>query len=253
MNTLPPPPRLLQVLRALANDGLNLIFPPRCIHCARAGWLLCPACAQLVQPVGAQICAQCGRPQSAPIKQCAQCQLLPTSALQIVRIAALHSTPLREAIHALKYADRRELAVPLARYLVATAFVAPWRATAAGATPIDGVIPIPLHQARQAARGYNQAELLAQAFCLRMQLPLRTAWLTRQRSTHSQVGLSAVERRANVDDAFAAPAAVYGKRLLLIDDVYTTGATMQACAAALSQAGAAAVYGLALACPQLSG
>ncbi len=179
----------------------------------------------------------------------------------MVRIAALHHTPLRESIHALKYENRRELADPLARYLVA-AFIEP-APVSAGITskgemasrigPLDGVLPVPLHQERLVERGYNQSELLAQAFCVRLQLPLRTAWLTRQRATHSQVGLNAVARRTNVDDAFLANSAVQGKRLLLIDDVYTTGATMQACATALAQAGAAAVYGLALACPQLPG
>ena len=244
-----PPPRLRQLLGTLAADTLDLLFPPRCLHCARAGWLFCPACAQLVQPIGVQICAQCGRPQPTAIPQCAQCRLLPTPTLTQVRIAARYETPLREAIHALKYQDRRELAMPLARYLVATALVAPWR-TPAGA--VDGVIPVPLHERRLAERGYNQSELLAQAFCLRLQLPLRTTWLRRQRSTQSQVGLTAVERQHNMDNAFMATTAVLGQRILLIDDVYTTGATMRACATALRQAGATVVYGLALAAPPLT-
>ena len=103
---------------------------------------------------------------------------------------------------------------------------------------------------RYQERGYNQAELLASAFCDRVQLPLQAGWLVRQRSTHSQVGLTAVERQRNVEDAFVAADAVLGKRLLLIDDVYTTGATMRACAQAALDAGAAIVYGLALACPR---
>ena len=242
-----PPPRLRQLLGTLAADALDLLFPPRCLHCARAGWLFCPACAQLVQPIGAQICAQCGRPQPTAIPQCAQCRLLPTPTLTQARIAARHETPLREAIHALKYQGRRELAAPLARYLVAAALVAPWRTGT-----VDGVIPVPLHERRLAERGYNQAELLAQAFCQRLQLPLQTRCLTRQRSTQSQVGLTAVERQQNMDDAFVATTVVHGQRLLLIDDVYTTGATMRACATALLQAGATVVYGLALAAPPLS-
>lgn len=245
MKSLLPPSRLLQGLRIVAHDGIDLLFPPRCLHCARVGWSLCPACAQLVQPIGDAICAQCGRPQPAPVQQCLQCQQLPPSALQAVRIAALHHPPLREAIHALKYEDRRELAALLARYLVATAQPLPWlqRETLAG------VIPVPLHQERLAERGYNQAELLAAAYCEQMGSPLRSHWLTRQRATHSQVGLNAAERQTNVASAFIAAPAVRGKTLLLIDDVYTTGATMRACAAALAVAGAATIYGLALACP----
>lgn len=179
--------------------------------------------------------------------QCAQCQPLPAPTLTQVRIAARHATPLREAIHALKYQDRRELAAPLARYLVAAALIAPW-----GTGAVDGVIPVPLHERRLAERGYNQSERLAQAFCLRLQLPLRTTWLRRQRSTQSQVGLTALERQHNMDAAFVATTAVQGQCILLIDDVYTTGATMRACATALRQAGATVVYGLALAAPPLT-
>ena len=115
---------------------------------------------------------------------------------------------------------------------------------------IDGVVPVPLSRERREERGYNQAELLASAFCYGVQLPLCSAWLVRQRATQSQVGLSAVERRHNVQGAFMAASAVAGKRILLVDDVYTTGATMQACAEAALNAGATAVYGLALACPR---
>lgn len=156
-------------------------------------------------------------------------------------------------IHAFKYEQRPELAVPLARYLVALVQTLPWRQTFPS---VDGVVPIPLYSARQQERGYNQAELLAGAFCHGIQLchgvqlPLCSAWLVRQRSTHSQVGLTAMERQRNVEDAFVATNAVVGKRLLLIDDVFTTGATMRACAQAALDAGAHAVYGLALACPR---
>lgn len=164
-----------------------------------------------------------------------------------VRIAALHASPLRELIHAFKYEQQPELAAPLARYLVALVQTLPW----SGVFPsVDGVVPVPLYSVRHAERGYNQAELLAGAFCHRVQLPLYAGWLVRQRSTQSQVGLTAGERQRNVEDAFLATNAVFGKRLLLIDDVYTTGATMRACAQAALDAGAVAVYGLALACPR---
>lgn len=167
--------------------------------------------------------------------------------VMLVRIAALHTTPLREAIHALKYDQHPELAKPLARYLVALIQTLP---NAASFCAVDGVVPVPLYDARRQARGYNQAELLASAFCHSVQLPLRSAWLARQRATQSQVGLTVAERQQNVQDAFVAAQAVAGKRLLLIDDVYTTGATMRACAQAALAAGAQTVVGLALACPR---
>ncbi|MEZ4860776.1 MAG: hypothetical protein R3C14_05690 [Caldilineaceae bacterium] len=165
----------------------------------------------------------------------------------MTRIAALHTTPLREAIHTFKYENRPELAELLARYLVALQMQLDplWKTWS-----VDGVVPVPLHDARLAERGYNQAELLADAFGRKVQLPVHPAWIRRQRLTQSQVGLSAQARQQNVEDAFVAHPAVRGQRLLLLDDVYTTGATMRACAAAALAAGATAVYGLALACPR---
>ena len=226
---------------------LDLLFPPQCVACRRAGALVCDACAQAVLPVGPTICAGCGRPQAHAVTRCDQCQHLTADPLSGVRIAALHSSPLREMIHAFKYEQQPELATPLARYLVALIQTLPW---SAAFPSVDGVVPIPLYSARYQERGYNQAELLASAFCHSVQLPLCSAWLLRQRATSSQVGLTAVERRRNVEDAFVATHAVFGKRLLLIDDVFTTGATMRACAQAALDAGASAVYGLALACPR---
>jgi competence protein ComFC len=226
---------------------LDFVFPPQCVACRAYGALLCASCAQRVQPVGLTICECCGRPQPTTVVQCTQCRQQLRLSIRSLRIAALHTSPLREAIHAFKYGQQPELAAPLARYLVATIQASTWQSTL---HRIEGVVPVPLSRERREERGYNQAELLASAFCYSVQLPLCSAWLVRQRATQSQVGLNAVERQHNVAGAFVAARAVTGKELLLIDDVYTTGATMQACAEALLNAGATAVYGLALACPR---
>lgn len=241
-----------QVTKGLAfwlYRGVDLLFPPQCVACRRNGWWLCPPCAQIAEPVGDVICDRCGRPQVRPTLRCDACrlQLRSAAACQIVRIATIHATPIREAIHALKYDNRPELAEPLARYLTATVMRAPWRDRYLAT---DGVIPVPLHAERRQARGYNQSELLASAFCRQTRLPLQATWLVRQRPTQSQVGLSATERQNNVDSAFVADRAVQGKRIILVDDVYTTGATIEACAAALHAAGARSVVGLALSCPR---
>lgn len=166
---------------------------------------------------------------------------------QMVRIAALHTPPMREAIHALKYENRPELAEPLARYLVAALLTAPRHPFTSA---LDVVVPVPLHEVRRRERGYNQSELLARAFCKRSGLPHAPNLLSRERPTASQVGLNALERQANVAEAFVAKGDLAGKQILLVDDVYTTGATMRACAVALQTAGAEAVYGLTLACPK---
>ena len=239
--------RIVHRLNWLQSAILDFVFPPQCVACRAYGALLCATCAQRVQPVGSTICACCGRPQTTTVAQCEQCRQQAVISISSVRIAAIHLSPMREAIHAFKYGQQPELAAPLARYLLALVQSPSWQATL---RLIDGVVPVPLNWARRQERGYNQAELLASAFCYGVQLPLCSAWLARQRATHSQVGLSAVERRQNVQGAFVAASAVAGKCILLVDDVYTTGATMQACAEAALNAGATAVYGLALACPK---
>lgn len=224
----------------------DLFFPPRCVGCARAGFVFCPHCAQAVTPIAAPICAHCGRPQSQPVALCTACKTGGREAFSLLRVATVYSDPLRPAIHALKYGGQPELATPLARYLIAVAQQPPWPEILAG---VDGVVPVPLHSQRLVERGYNQSALLAGVFAERMGLVHREGWLSRARQTRSQVGLSALERQQNVADAFTADSAVLGKRLLLIDDVFTTGATLTACAQALEEAGAAAIYGLVLSTP----
>lgn len=224
----------------------DLFFPPQCIACHRVGFVFCPQCAQTVEPVVPPICPHCGRPQPQPLPLCSRCQMGERDAFSLVRIATLYRAPLRQAIHALKYGGQPELAGPLSRYLVAVVQRPPWPEILAG---IDGIVPVPLHVARLTKRGYNQSALLAGGLSERVRLELAENWLIRTRQTESQVGLSAVQRQQNVADAFHADASVAGKRLLLVDDVFTTGATLAACAQALRQAGAAAVYGLALATP----
>jgi ComF family protein len=154
--------------------------------------------------------------------------------------------PLRQAIHAFKYEGQPELAPLLARYLVAVYSEPPWSTLP---QPITAVVPVPLHEQRLAQRGYNQAELLAMNFSSAVGLSLQPAWLARIRDTCHQVGLGPGERHANVQDAFRATDAVAGHCLLLVDDVYTTGSTLRACATAALDAGARAVYALTLAQP----
>ena len=252
---------LLFLIRRLGSYLLNLIFPLRCVGCQRSGQLFCDACAQEVPAAPAQqVCHLCR--QSLPAdpaalgKPCAGCQ----NPLIFVRSAALHTYPLRPAIHALKYRNTEdqpsdpvnylravEIARKLTNYLHATAMEAPWPAIMAG---LDGVVPVPLHVEKMSKRGYNQAGLLAEDLASRSAVPFLDGALGRVNATRSQVGLTALERLENMKGAFqAAPEQVQGKSLLLVDDVYTTGATMRECAAALRRAGASTVFGLALARP----
>jgi ComF family protein len=162
----------------------------------------------------------------------------PLPPLAGVAATSVHTGALREAVQALKYENGRSLAQrPLGERLVERLATLNWT--------IDILIPVPLHTERLQSRGYNQAQLLGEYVAETMMLPISPAALTRQRYTQSQVELGAQARLANVQDAFVAdPQAVSGKTILLIDDVYTTGATLSACAVAALAAGARTVYGL---------
>jgi ComF family protein len=178
-----------------------------------------------------------------PAGLCAACQADATVHLAGLRVAARYEGTVRQAMWQLKYHRQRRLAEPLGDLLAgACADLVP---------QIDLIVPVPLHSSRQRQRGFNQAELLARQCALRLGLPARADVLTRIRATPPQVGLGVAARAANVAGAFAVrtPAPVAGRRLLLVDDVCTSGATLGAGAEPLRAAGALVVWGLAVARP----
>ena len=206
---------------------LDLLFPPRCAGCGRGGKWFCSQCQAEIMRVPS------GLPVPAPLAG--------------LWIAGFHIHPLDHAIHALKYRGKRRLAEPLGLLLAET-----YRREARFRLPPDALLPVPLHKRRVAERGYNQSALLARVVSRELGLPLVEDALTRARDTPQQVGLSGGQRRKNVAGAFVCQSGhplIAGRRLVLLDDVCTTGATMTACAEALLAAGAREVWGLALACP----
>jgi len=140
------------------------------------------------------------------------------------------------AVQALKYEHATELAAPLAKRLAAILKRAPWQ--------IDRIIPVPMPSARLAKRGYNQAKLIADELARQRNLPCDPDTLTRTRETPTQVGLTREQRLANVSGAFKATTDLTGAHVLIVDDVFTTGATMAACITAAYTAGASHVFGL---------
>jgi ComF family protein len=204
------------------------------------GTWFCSDCLVSVQPVPTPICPQCGRPTPGE-RLCSQCRSNPGQ-LDGIRSVALHTGALRQAIHHFKYQRRRELADTLGLMLFDY-----WQKAD---IPADLVLPVPLHPSRQKERGYNQAALLAGVLAAQAQLPLNQTGLTRTRATAPQVGLGVEERKANVQDAFRWTGdGLKGVCVLLIDDVCTTGATLQACAKVLRRGGADLIWALTLARP----
>lgn len=218
---------------------LDLIYPPQCPGCGRVGVLFCEHCRALVQAYPTNICPRCARPQPAG-SLCPVCKATP-SPLDAVFPATVFVHPIREAIHAFKYEGVADLAGPLTDWLVAV-----WQQRGLTA---DLIVPVPLHARREAERGYNQAVLLGRELSRRVGAPVAPAELIRTVRTRPQVGLSRDERRANIAGAFRCAGRVTDIRVVLVDDVCTTGATLEACAAALKASGAKQVVGLTVARP----
>jgi ComF family protein len=156
-----------------------------------------------------------------------------------VRIAYVFEGPIRHALHQLKYYRRRRVARPLGALMAAHLQSHP--------LPCDALVPVPLHQKRLKERGFNQAELLACEVAAATGLPLIAGPLERIRATRQQALLDTPGRIENVLDAFMWTGSAPPARIVLVDDVLTTGATVNACAAALRAGGAREVYALALA------
>ncbi|MFO8101275.1 MAG: ComF family protein [Dehalococcoidia bacterium] len=225
--------RLAQIPEAF----LDLLFPLRCIGCGMEGGLICPSCTRGFPPLPSPFCERCG----LPLKGAASCPKCNANPLQIngIRSIFLHEKLARDAIHTLKYNNLKSLAGPLANFMA--------RYLQSNPLPADVLVPVPMHSKRLRRRGYNQAQLLAKELGKLMGLPLSSTSLVRVTNTTSQVALKAQGRQANVAGAFSCKDNdLAGKRVLLIDDVCTTGATLNACAISLKAAGAASVWGLTL-------
>ena len=218
---------MLVTMQSLRDQLLDLFFPPRCAACRRRGALLCAAC-----------CAACRLvPESANRDQHNR---LASSVLASTAGAYIFEGSIREALHALKYHRQGRIAVPLGDLLM--------RYLAAHPLTVDAVVPVPLHPDRLRQRGYNQAALLAARLSQHLGVPLLERQVVRVRHTSQQADLNRAERRANVHAAFAWQSKHRPPpRILVIDDVLTTGATVEAVAEALHVAGARTVHALALA------
>ncbi len=226
------------VVRLAASAILDLLFPLRCLCCGVEGTMLCASCAESLPRIGSPYCDHCGSPLSKD-SLCRSCTVhRPT--IDGIRSLFIFEGMARKAVHGLKYGGLKAAASPLAGLLGQFLDRNP--------IPADVIVPVPLHKKRLRSRGYNQSSLLAKPLAKTAGLPMREHLLVRKRDTVSQAKTtSAAERRRNVQGAFVAPHNLDGDRVLLIDDVCTTGATMDACATALMAAGARSVWGLTLA------
>jgi ComF family protein len=229
--------------------ALTTLYVPRCAACDRRvapDEPLCATCAISLEPLG-PACPRCAEPLAGPSAlPCARCRRQPLP-LEAVIAPWRYGGELGRALRRMKLARvpeiGRELAPLLAPFLTATV----------GAGAVDVIVPVPLHWSRLTRRGFNQAQVLAEeaARFARLDTPIDALSLRRTRATPSQTGLSAAARARNVHGAFAVAGRrarhLVGRRVLLLDDIATTGATLAAASRAVQAAGATAVLGLVVA------
>lgn len=223
---------------------IDCLFPPLCHYCREPlhdsrKTRLCDSCLAGLTLLESPLCPLCGYPYlhgSCSDHLCGACTVA-RPAFDSARGALVFDGAVRELIHRLKYGGKTILRRPLA--LLAADHLDRF---VCGSSP-EMIIPVPLHKKRLRQRGFNQAILVGEIFAKQWGLPLLRNTLRRVRWTEPQVNLSAAERPENVKGAFALEqiSEIAGKRILLVDDVYTTGSTVKECAKVLKSGGAGSV------------
>lgn len=219
--------------------ALDAVFPRNCLGCGTAGSFLCASCLATAPRAAPPRCPTCWMPGSLSDSPCWRCRQRPPH-FEAARCPFVFEGVTREAVNTLKYRGLSALvagmAAPMAECLLQ------W------APPVEAIVPVPMVGQRRRLRGYNQSELLARELSRLTGLPLASRALVRGRSGLPQARSASQEaRRRNVAEVFALGAAPVAGNLLLVDDVLTSGATLDACARVLRAGGAGPVYALTFA------
>lgn len=231
--------------KTVGETGVNLLFPRRCPVCGDVvrpfGELICPDCVKELSLVHQPVCQKCGKEvESDRIEYCPDCMRHHRTIVKNLALLNYDSTASR-SMSAIKYKGRRE-------YLdfYAQAVCARFGKRIAGIGP-DGLVPVPVHPSRKRKRGFNQAELLANHIGKILGISVYPDGLRRVKKTMPQKQLNQEERLKNLRQAFV-PGWLpdHVRTVLLVDDIYTTGSTMEACAKSLTSMGVEKVYGLTL-------
>lgn len=235
----------LRTAKTIAKAVTELLYPPHCPVCdeilSRPADGICAPCRARVRTVGDPYCVKCGKPlNDGQIIYCHDCGV--TEHIFTRGRSLFYYEDIRESVYRFKYEGRQEYASFYADETVRVL------GKEIGAWHAEALIPIPLHRAKMKKRGYNQAALFAEALSVRLGIPVLERTLVRERNTIPQKGLNREERQKNLKKAFKiVQNDVKLKTIILIDDIYTTGSTVDAVGALLRQAGAADIYVITLA------
>lgn len=222
-----------EAIQKLFDGGLEFLFPSHCAGCRTNGSVWCDRCNGSLVLINGRECSRCGLPLEGQ-RGCPWCRFEPFPFF--LRSYAYYLPPLTSAIVSLKYRPNRKLAAVMSRWLFSI-LPRSWHP--------DLMTAVPLHPHRHRARGYNQVSLILNELFKNIDLPVCESAISRMKNTESQVGLTTLTRWENVSNAFrASPEVVGGRRVLIVDDLLTTGATLTACTDALIEAGAVSVYAL---------
>lgn len=220
---------------------LNVLFPRRCPVCGEivkpAGRLICPPCVKKLSFVTSPVCKKCGKEiPDETAEFCEDC-LGRRHAFEYGVALLNYNEAARRSMAKIKYSNKRE-------YLdfYGTALAARYKGVFRR-MGVEALVPVPVHAARRRKRGFNQAEVLAEVLGRELGIPVRPEFLTRTKRTEPQKDLTAAERLKNLSGAFSAGGtAGEASSVLIVDDIYTTGSTMEACARALRGAGTGRIY-----------
>ncbi len=219
----------------------DVLFPIYCISCHQEGAWFCPSCFSEIHDFGVFLCPYCSQ-HSVYGVSCVSCMSSASNIVSsVISMLPYHTASMERLLHVYKYQYATDCVDVF--YLIIRSFFDRYPFLCSG---IDICVPVPLHRQRQLERGFNQSELFAQYIASLLHLPMKDV-LIRNKKTTQQALLSKADRISNVSDAFVCSLSsvsfVKGKKILLIDDVYTTGSTLQAAAEALFIAGAKDVQG----------
>lgn len=234
---------LLKKLSKIKEYLLDLVFPVQCLGCGQPNLYLCPGCLKSILLIDYFVCPVCRHP-SANGQTCPDCRSK-TNLDGLIYALNYDQSLVRKAIHAIKYSFIQDLMPIVAELLIKVLDQSRFHQDFSA----DVIIPIPLHRRKLAQRGFNQAELLAKILGQKYSWSINNKILQRTRSTRSQTGLARLKRLANVKNIFSvkAPESIKNKNIILVDDVCTTGATLEEAAKILKQHGAAKVWAITLA------